>query len=251
MAEADQSRIHIDDVMVMSGDKAPSLDHSIFAFKISNGVPEKGSQGWFKLQTLIDTLCSKATAAQEAAEAAKVAALAAQEAAETAKESAESSASTASAKRDEAVSSAGAAAASESAAKEAEANVEAALTSVTAEAAEALSDIGTAKTTAIDDIEEAGNSLNLGLVEDLNNTAQQLQDTLEGSIGEMESIEGSVSVMLSQIQALKAQIEALSQSKVVAPAMVEGTEMGITLTVHGGSPYLALSEITTNEEETA
>lgn len=124
---------------------------------------------------------------------------------------------------------------------------------ISAAKSDALSSISTAKTTAIDDIEEAGNSLNLGLVEDLNNTAQQLQDTLEGSIGEMESIEGSVSVMLSQIQALKAQIEALSQSKVVAPAMVEGTEMGITLTVHGGSPYLALSEIETvdDEEETA
>lgn len=219
MAEADQSRIHIDDVMVMSGDKAPSLDHSIFAFKISNGVPEKGSQGWFKLQTLIDTLCSKATAAQAAAEAAKVAAEAAQAAAETAEASAQSSASTASVKRDEAVLSANAAAASETAAKKAEANAESTLTSVTAEAAEALSDIGAAKTGALDDIEEAGNNLNLGLVEDLNNTAAQLQTTLEGSIDDMETIEGSISGMLAQIQSLKDQIAALSAS-VVTPVVI-------------------------------
>lgn len=90
---------------------------------------------------------------------------------------------------------------------------------ISAAKSDALSSISTAKTTAIDEIEEAGNSLNLGLVEDLNNTAQQLQDTLEGSIGEMESIEGSVSVMLSQIQSLKDQIAALSAS-VVAPVVV-------------------------------
>lgn len=127
-----------------------------------------------------------------------------------------------------------------------------ALSDITISKSDALSAISTSKTSAIGDIEEAGNNLNLGLVEDLNNTAQQLQDTLEGSIGDMEAIEGSVSIMLTQIQALKAQIEALSQSKVVAPAMVEGTEIGITLTVYGGNPYLALSQIeTVDEEETA
>lgn len=82
--------------------------------------------------------------------------------------------------------------------------------------------------------------------------ATQKANEAGGKADDAEASKDEAALLLTQIQALKAQIEALSQSKVVAPAMVEGTEMGITLTVYGGSPYLALSEIeTVDEEETA
>lgn len=85
------------------------------------------------------------------------------------------------------------------------------------------------------------------------NLATQKADEAGGKADDAEAAKAEAVLLLTQIQALKAQIEALSQSKLVAPAMVEGTEMGITLTVHGGSPYLVLSEIETvdDEEETA
>lgn len=81
--------------------------------------------------------------------------------------------------------------------------------------------------------------------------ATQKANEAGGKADDAEAAKDEAALLLTQIQALKAQIEALSQSKVVAPAMVEGTEMGITLTVYGGKPYIALSEITTDEEETA
>lgn len=82
--------------------------------------------------------------------------------------------------------------------------------------------------------------------------ATQKANEAGGKADDAEAAKDEAALLLTQIQALKAQIEALSQSKVVAPAMVEGTEMGITLTVHGGNPYLALSKIeTVDEEETA
>lgn len=82
--------------------------------------------------------------------------------------------------------------------------------------------------------------------------ATQKANEAGGKADDAEASKDEAALLLTQIQALKTQIEALSQSKVVAPAMVEGTEMGITLTVHGGNPYLALSKIeTVDEEETA
>ena len=111
MAEIDTSKIVIDDAMVMREEKTPSLQHSIFAFEVENGNPKKGSQGWYKIQALVDKLGEEGIAAQKEATAqAKAAA---------------SSAADALASKNAAASSASAASASASAAKTSETNAKA------------------------------------------------------------------------------------------------------------------------------
>ena len=46
--------VKIDDVLSMKNPSTPSKDHALFVFKVdSNGDPEKGTQGWYKIQDLI------------------------------------------------------------------------------------------------------------------------------------------------------------------------------------------------------
>ena len=72
MADVDTSNIKIDSTYSMAEQQTPSLEHSIFAFKIgTNGKPERGTQGWYKIQTLIDTLGKVATDAESGAISAK------------------------------------------------------------------------------------------------------------------------------------------------------------------------------------
>ena len=75
----DTSKVVIDSTFSMAQSQTPSKEHSLFVFKVgSDGKPEKGSQGWYKIQTLLDALGKIATdaeagaiSAKEAAEAAK------------------------------------------------------------------------------------------------------------------------------------------------------------------------------------
>ena len=72
MADADTSNIKIDSTYSMAEQQTPSLEHSIFAFRIgTDGKPERGTQGWYKIQTLIDTLGKVATDAEAGAISAK------------------------------------------------------------------------------------------------------------------------------------------------------------------------------------
>ena len=98
MAEIDTSKIVIDDAMVMREEKTPSLQHSIFAFEVENGNPKKGSQGWYKIQALVDKLGEEGIAAQKeataqakAAASSAAAALASQTAAKTSETNAKTS----------------------------------------------------------------------------------------------------------------------------------------------------------------
>ncbi len=68
----DTSKINIDATYSMAQEQTPSRDHSIFAFKVgSDGKPEKGTQGWYTIQTLLDTLGQIATDAESGAVTAK------------------------------------------------------------------------------------------------------------------------------------------------------------------------------------
>ena len=72
MADVDTSNIKIDSTYSMAEQQTPSLEHSIFAFRIgTDGKPERGTQGWYKIQTLIDTLGKVATDAEAGAISAK------------------------------------------------------------------------------------------------------------------------------------------------------------------------------------
>ena len=68
----DTSRVVIDSTFPMEQQQEPSEDHSLFVFKIgTDGKPERGSQGWYKIKTLIDALGQKATEALEMVEQSK------------------------------------------------------------------------------------------------------------------------------------------------------------------------------------
>ena len=72
MPEVDTSKIVIDSTFSMAQSQTPSDEHSIFAFKIgADGRPERGSQGWYKIQTLLDSLGKIATDAESGAVSAK------------------------------------------------------------------------------------------------------------------------------------------------------------------------------------
>ena len=111
----DTSNVTIDDTLPMQSQMSPGAEHSIFAFKVgADGAPVKGSQGWYKISTLIDALGQEATAAKDAALAAQKAAESAKSAAQSSASKAATSASTASSKASSASSSASAAATSAS-----------------------------------------------------------------------------------------------------------------------------------------
>lgn len=111
----DTSNITIDDTLPMQSQMSPGTEHSIFAFKVgTDGAPVKGSQGWYKISTLIDTLGQEATAAKDAALAAQTAAESAKDAAQSSASAAATSASTASSKASSASKAASAAATSAS-----------------------------------------------------------------------------------------------------------------------------------------
>ena len=72
MADVDTSSIKIDSTYSMAEQQTPTLEHSLFAFKIgTDGKPQRDTQGWFKIQTLIDTLGKVATDAEAGAISAK------------------------------------------------------------------------------------------------------------------------------------------------------------------------------------
>ena len=72
MADVDTSNIKIDSTYSMAEQQTPTLEHSLFAFKIgTDGKPQRDTQGWFKIQTLIDTLGKVATDAEAGAISAK------------------------------------------------------------------------------------------------------------------------------------------------------------------------------------
>lgn len=75
----DTSKINIDSTYSMAQAQTPSKEHSIFAFKVgSDGKPEKGTQGWYTIQALLDALGQIATDAESGAVTAQEAAEAAQ-----------------------------------------------------------------------------------------------------------------------------------------------------------------------------
>ena len=85
MPDVDTSKIVIDDTYSMDEQQTPSMEHSLFAFIVGeNGKPTKGTQGWYKISTLIQTLGQVATDAESGALSAQQAAEAAQTACEAA-----------------------------------------------------------------------------------------------------------------------------------------------------------------------
>ena len=70
----DTSNITIDSTFSMAASQTPSEDHSLFAFKVgTDGKPVKGSQGWYTIKLLIQTLGKVATDAEAGAVEAKTA----------------------------------------------------------------------------------------------------------------------------------------------------------------------------------
>ena len=64
----DTSNITIDSTFSMAASQTPSEDHSLFAFKVgTDGKPVKGSQGWYTIKLLIQTLGKVATDAEAGA----------------------------------------------------------------------------------------------------------------------------------------------------------------------------------------
>ena len=64
----DTSNIKIDDSLIMKQEQVPTLEHSVFVFKVGNdGYLIKGSQGWYTLGDLVDVLATEANKAKTAA----------------------------------------------------------------------------------------------------------------------------------------------------------------------------------------
>ena len=61
----DSSKIVLDSILNMTAAQTPTNDHVLFVFKIgADGIPTKGSQGWYKIGTLIQVLGQEATNAK-------------------------------------------------------------------------------------------------------------------------------------------------------------------------------------------
>ena len=61
--------ITINSALQIKNEMTPDMNHILFAFKVgANGKPVQGTQGWYTIGTLIDTLGADATAAKKLAE---------------------------------------------------------------------------------------------------------------------------------------------------------------------------------------
>lgn len=69
MAEkVDSSKIVLDSTLNMAAAQTPTNNHVLFVFKIgADGIPTKGSQGWYKIGTLIQVLGQEASNAKNEA----------------------------------------------------------------------------------------------------------------------------------------------------------------------------------------
>lgn len=115
---------------------------------------------------------------------------------------------------------------------------------------QSVTEIGNAETQALDSIDEAVEQANLGAVEELNQTAQQLQAQLDTTLDQMDSTKADMQTLKSQMEALLQQASQVVQKQVVAPITIEGVLMGQSVEISGGQPYLVISEIETVEDDT-
>ena len=111
-----------------------------------------------------------------------------------------------------------------------------AITAITNTKAQAITAVNEAKDGAIQDINEAGDNLNIGLVEDLNNTATELKNTLNSSLNGMQTEK-------AQMQELYQQMLAVAQKTNVSTIDIEGELFGISWSINHGQPLLNISEI--------
>ena len=75
----DASKVNIDSVFSIDDKQAPSEEHVLFVFKVANGKPVHGSQGYYTISELLAALGQDAADAESAAIAAKEEAVAAKE----------------------------------------------------------------------------------------------------------------------------------------------------------------------------